>query len=105
MIVRLTFCKFLPQHIAEAKRIYKEEITPIVKRQKGNMGIKLLEPADKKDDFISITEWKTLQDAEAYHTTGAYKKLISKLDGFFLKEPTLKTYTVEKISEPLQHLL
>ena len=97
MIVRLTFCKFLPERIAEAKKIYNNEVAPVVKKQKGNLDCRLLEPSDKADDYISVTEWKTKQDAEAYHTSGTYKKLVSKLDGFFMKQPELKTYTVEEI--------
>lgn len=96
MIVRLTFCKFIPERIAEARKIYNDEIASVVKKQKGNIGCRLLEPASKTDDYISVTEWKTKADADNYHTGGVYKKLVSKLDGLFVKQPELKTYTVEE---------
>ena len=105
MIVRLTFCKFLSERIAEAKKVYNNEIVPVVKRQKGNLGCRLLEPSGKADDYISVTEWKTKEDADAYHTVGTYKKLVSKLDGLFMKQPELKTYTVEEIRVPVVDLL
>ena len=34
MFVRLTFCKFLPEKINEAKRIFTKEIMPAVRKQK-----------------------------------------------------------------------
>ena len=105
MIVRLTFCKFQPDRIAEAKRIYTEEVIPAIKKQKGNMGVRLLEPADKADDYISVTEWKTQADADAYHTGGLYKTLVNRLKDFFVKQPELKVYTAQEILEPSSHLL
>lgn len=105
MIIRFTFCKFLPERIVEAKRVYKEEIVPAVKKQKGNMGVRLLEPADKTDAYISVTEWKTKADADAYHTSGVYKNLVSKLEGFFVEQPELKTYSAEEVMEPTPHIL
>jgi heme-degrading monooxygenase HmoA len=105
MIVRLTFCKFAPERIAEAKKIYTNEVIPIVKKQQGNKGIRLLEPMNKTDDYVSLTEWKTKADADAYHTGGVYRELVKKLEDFFVKPPELKTYTVEEILEPASHLL
>jgi quinol monooxygenase YgiN len=92
MVVRLTFCKFLPDKITEAKRIYNQDIVPVAKKQKGNLRIFLLEPVDMADDFISVTEWKSKEDADAYHTSGIYKSLVNKLEKFFMKEPTIKVY-------------
>ncbi|MGV3530013.1 MAG: putative quinol monooxygenase [Flavisolibacter sp.] len=96
MHVRLTFCKFLPDRIKEAKRIYKHEILPSVKKLKGNLDAHLLEPSDASDDFISITEWKTIADAEAYESSGLYKSMVNKLEGLVMKEPVSKTFTTEE---------
>ena len=35
MFVRLTFCKFLPDKINQARKIYTEEVIPAVRKQKG----------------------------------------------------------------------
>jgi hypothetical protein len=56
MIVRLTYCKFSPDSIDAAITIYNNEIVPVAKAQNGNLGIRLIEPVDKSDDFISISE-------------------------------------------------
>lgn len=95
MFVRLTFCKFSPEAIAEVKEIYRQDIAPVVKQQKGNLGILLLEPVDKADDFVSVSRWSSKADADAYDNTGLYKSLIGRLSGFFTKEPVLRSYEAE----------
>ena len=99
MFVRLTFCKFLPEKLSEARKLYIEEIMPTVRKQKGLLNIRFLEPVNKTEDYISLTEWETKADAELYEATGLYKKLVNKLEPFFTKQPELKTYTVEEILE------
>ena len=99
MFVRLTFCKFLPDKINEARKIFNEEIIPTVRKQKGLLNIRFLEPTEKTGDYISISEWATKADADMYDNSGVYRKLVSKLEPFFTKQPELKTYTVEEIFE------
>jgi heme-degrading monooxygenase HmoA len=96
MFIRMTFCKFLPERIHRARTIFNEEIMPAVRKQKGNLSIRLLEPTNRTDDFISISEWKTLADAEAYEASGTYQRLVGRLEPFFIKQPELRTYNVEE---------
>ena len=97
MFVRLTFIKFSPEALNEAKRIYKQEVIPAVRKQKGNVNIRLLEPTELSDDFISVTEWESKADAEAYDASGLYKQLVSRLKDHFTKPAVLKTYTAEEV--------
>ena len=99
MFVRLTFCKFMPEKINEARKIFTEEIVPTVRKQKGLIDVRFLETTVKMEDFISLTEWKTKEDADAYDNNGIYKKLVNKLEPFFAKKPELKTYKVEEVFE------
>lgn len=100
MYVRLTYVNFLPDKTEEAKRIYNNEIAPVVKRQKGNLDCRILEPVDKADDYISLTSWDNKEDAEAYDSNGTYKQLVDSIRRFFSKEPVLKVYSAESILEP-----
>lgn len=99
MVVRLTYISFLPEKAEQARRIYNEEILAVVKRQKGNLDCRLLEPADKKDDYISMTSWETSEDANAYDSSGVYKELVDKVRNDFSKDPVLKVYTAENVLE------
>lgn len=99
MFVRLTLCKFLPEKINEARKIYHEDIMPALRKQKGLLHVRFLEPTDKSGDYISITEWATKADAELYDSSGMYKKLVAKLEAYFIKQPELKTFIAEEIFE------
>jgi heme-degrading monooxygenase HmoA len=99
MIVRLTFISFLPQNVQQAKRIYNEQVVPVVRKQKGNLDCRLLEPVEKADEYISMTTWETKADADAYHSSGTYKDLVEKVRKDFAKDPVLKVYTTESILE------
>lgn len=99
MIVRLTYLSFLPENLAQAKRIYSEQVVPVVRTQKGNLDCRLLEPMDKTDEYISMTTWETKADADAYHSSGTYRDLVEKVKKDFAKDPVLKVYTTESILE------
>jgi quinol monooxygenase YgiN len=104
MFVRLSFCKFIPGKTREAKKIFQEEIVPAIRKQKGNIQVRLLEPTDKSEDFIAYSEWKTRADAEAYVSSGAYKKMVGKLEAYFTKFPELKTYLADEVLVKTDHL-
>lgn len=99
MIVRLTYLSFLPQNLNQAKRIYSEQVVPVVRSQKGNLDCRLLEPLEKDDDYISMTTWESKADADAYESSGTYRELVEKVRKDFAKDPVLKVYTTESILE------
>ena len=59
MHVRLTYFGFKPEKLQELKKFYNETAIPTLKQQKGNVECRLLEPIDKKDDYISMTTWRS----------------------------------------------
>jgi heme-degrading monooxygenase HmoA len=97
MFARLTYNKVLPQNAALLHRIYNEEIIPAVRRHDGLIHIMLLEPTEKGEDFISVTEWESQKAAEAYERSGAYGKVVAKIRDLTTKEPVLRTYTVDTV--------
>ena len=99
MYVRLTYLKFLPGKIDEAKKLYYDELAPVVRKQKGNIDCRLLEPVDKNDDYISMTFWDNQEDADAYHSSGVYKQLVDRVRDAFANPPVLKVYSALGIFE------
>ena len=95
MFVRLTYFGFKPEKLQELKKFYNETAIPTLKQQKGNLDCRLLEPIDKKDDYISMTTWERREDADAYENKGVYKKLVDQVRPFFSKEPVLRVYQTE----------
>ncbi len=97
MFVRLTFINFSPEEKDAVKRIFNEEIVPVLRKQKGLKNVRLLEPANSQDDYISMTEWESKADADAYENSGTYKELLEKVKDKLTKKAELKTYTVETV--------
>lgn len=99
MVVRLTYFNFSAGKIEELKKFYNEVAIPTLRKQKGNIECKLLEPVNKNDEYISMTTWESQEDADAYQAKGVYKDLVDQVRKFFTKEPTLRVYRVEGILE------
>ena len=73
MFVRLTFCKFLPEKINEARKIFTDEIIPTVRKQKGLVNIRLFEPVDKISDYISSVNGTLHKMQKCITTVGCTK--------------------------------
>jgi quinol monooxygenase YgiN len=103
MFARLTFINIKPERLEDVKKIYNEEVFPVIKQQKGNIGAWLLEPTINGDDFISLTEWVSEADARAYETNGTYKMMIEKIKDMYTIKPMVKTYNIaeNKIVAPI----
>ena len=99
MFVRLTFFGFKPEKVQELKKFYNEVAIPTLKKQKGNIDCRLLEPLNEKDDHISMTTWERREDADAYHSNGTYTNLVDQVRPFFSKDPVLRVYESEDVME------
>jgi heme-degrading monooxygenase HmoA len=96
MWVRLTFVKAKPEKMDEARKIYYEEIVPIVKKLKGNIDMFLLESADEEGEVISFLSWDSKEDGDAYESSGTYAEMLNKVKHAFAGPPTLKSYEVKR---------
>jgi heme-degrading monooxygenase HmoA len=92
--IRLTYFKIQPEKIAEMKKIYYDEIIPVVREQWGNVDIFLLEPVDKEDEFISCTMWESQADGDIYEASGVYGEAVDKISHTFDGPATLKSYEI-----------
>ena len=99
MVVRLTHFGVSPEKVEAMRKLYTDEAIPVVRSQKGNLDCRLLEPVNRNDDFISMTVWDNQEDADAYESTGTYKRLVDKVRGLFSGDPTLKVYHAEGVVE------
>jgi quinol monooxygenase YgiN len=96
MYARITFIDVAPEHAKEVRAIYKREIVPVVREQKGHVNIMLLEPTDPAEQHVSLTTWKSKADADDYEASGTYRTLVDKIKGLYRSKPTLKTYNIEE---------
>jgi quinol monooxygenase YgiN len=95
MWVRLIEIKIKPDKTDEIRKIYNEEIVPVVKAQKGNMDIFLMESVDREGAMISFTSWQSKEDGDAYEEGKTYMKMFNKVKHTFADTPTLWSYEVK----------
>jgi heme-degrading monooxygenase HmoA len=92
--VRLTYFKLQPEKVEEMKKIYHEEIVPMVRDQWGNVDIFLLEPVEEEDEFISCTMWESQADGDIYEASGVYGEAVEKIRHTFMGPETLMSYNI-----------
>jgi heme-degrading monooxygenase HmoA len=95
--VRLTFGKVISGKADELRKIYYEELVPVIKAQKGNVDIFLLESVETEGDMISYNAWESKEDGDAYESSGTYQEMLDKVKHTFAEPTTLKSYKVKKL--------
>ncbi len=95
MFARLTIFQGKSDKIDEAIKIYKENVVPAAKSQKGFRGIYLL--TDRKTGKgISMSLWDSEDDAIANQQSGYYQEQVGKFKDvdFFTAPPVREGYEV-----------
>jgi heme-degrading monooxygenase HmoA len=77
----------------EAINIFKENVMPATKEQKGFSGMHLLTDPDTSK-FISITIWETENDMIAGESGGYLQEQLDKIATLFVGPPTIQHYVV-----------
>jgi quinol monooxygenase YgiN len=94
--VRLTFGKVKLDKADELRKIYYEELAPVVKAQKGCVDIFMLESVETEGDLISFTSWESKADGDAYEASGTYQDMLNRAKHTFAAPVTLKSYVIKK---------
>jgi heme-degrading monooxygenase HmoA len=103
MWVRLTFLRLEPADIAAARALYhSEEISGVIRKQPGYRFHHLLESVDRPGEVISLTAWRSQDDAITYEQSGVYERLLRRFGEWFalpasegaVAVPRLESYEV-----------
>jgi heme-degrading monooxygenase HmoA len=93
MYARVVSMEMLPMDVAEAVRIYRHEVVPSAKEERGFRGaLLLMDPPT--GEGISISLWASEEDMHASEVSGFYHKKLTKLDKMFISTPVRKHYEV-----------
>jgi len=65
-IVRIIYVSFPPDQAEKARQNWKEKCAPLMIRQSGCMSEELLSCIDNPGEFISYSEWDSLENIEKY---------------------------------------
>lgn len=94
MFARLTTMSIKIDRIEDGIAIYRKSVIPAAKQQKGFMGAYLLSERST-GKAISITLWKTEEDAVANEKNLYYQEQLVKFIELFQSPPLREGYTVE----------
>ena len=72
------------------------EVAPVIRMQKGNKQVLLLEPAEGSDEFISFSLWESEADIKAFESSAEYPAVIGRLKEIVSKPPVQKYYLVNE---------
>ena len=93
MFARVSIIQVKSDKIDEATKIYRENVTPARKAQKGSRGGYLL--TDRKTGKgMAITLWDSEEDAIANEQSGYYQEQINKFKDVFTAPPVREGYEV-----------
>ncbi len=79
LFVRIVSPQIRPGKIDEFKRVFNEEVIPVLRAAEGCLYAALTENANDPDHPISLTIWNSLHDAEKYEASGSFKSLTEKV--------------------------
>ena len=75
MFMRILQLNLNPDYIQEFKKFYEDTVEPRLQDVDGCLFASLIKSKPDKDEFISLTFWKTQQQAENYETSEVFKNL------------------------------
>ena len=93
MFARLTIVQMKEDKVGEAINIYKDNVVPAAKSQKGYKGAYLLTDRDTGEG-MSITIWDTEEDAMANEQSGYYQEQVARFKDIFIAPPAREGYEV-----------
>ena len=79
LFVRIVSPHVRPGMIEEFKRVYRDEVIPVLRAADGCLYAALTENANDSEHPISLTIWNSLLDAERYEASGIFKSLTAKV--------------------------
>ena len=83
MFMRILQLPVNPDSIDEFKTFYEETVEPKLQTVDGCLFASLIKSKPDKDDFISLTFWKTQKQAENYENSDVFKTLLDQARTFF----------------------
>jgi heme-degrading monooxygenase HmoA len=92
MIARMIYVKVAPEQIQEAIEDWKKVCAPIMISQPGCLSEELLACNEEPDEFISLSNWESMEAIQAYRTSEAHKRVKHSTRGI-KADVAVKTYT------------
>jgi quinol monooxygenase YgiN len=83
MFMRILQLNLDPKFIEDFKSFYEDTVEPKLQTVDGCLFASLIKSKPDKDEFISLTFWRTQQQAENYENSDVFKNLIDQAKPYF----------------------
>jgi quinol monooxygenase YgiN len=93
MFTRIVEVTVRPESRDTLINLLNNEVLPTLRKEKGFVDSVGLTSPENGNQLLSITFWKTRQDADTYHQN-TYPRLLSLLNPHITHPPTIRTYDV-----------
>jgi len=93
MIARLIYVKVAPDQIKEALDDWKNVCAPLMISQPGCLSEELLACNEQPDEFISLSNWESMEAIHAYRHSEAHERVKHSTRGI-KADVIVKTYRV-----------
>ena len=94
MFTRIVECNVKPGKKDEFSNKLRNEALPILQKQPGFVDLIELVSESDPEQIVSISFWRSKEDAERYHREG-YNRVLEMLKPHLRQDPTVQTYTVD----------
>ena len=82
MIIRIIFFSTIPADLEKGKKIWDEEMAPLLKKQKGFRKAFRALAQDEPGGGVMVQLWENKEDEEAWRSNPEYQKVISRVETF-----------------------
>jgi heme-degrading monooxygenase HmoA len=94
MYTRFVECRVKPESKDDAINVMRSQILPTLKNSPGFMDLVGLTSDTDTNVLVTISFWKTKQDAERYYRDH-YPHNLNLIRTYLIGEPTLRTFNVD----------
>lgn len=94
MFVRLTYFSIPPERAEDLKKIYYDDVAPVIRQQMGIIDVMLMVPGHSDDEYISCSIWKNDEYTKTFEESDAYPEVFNKIKAMTIGAPHQKYYTI-----------
>lgn len=98
MYMRLVQVKVKPDRLGEQRRMYDEEVIPVLQKVPGCLFANLIESEHHPGECISMTLWHSREEAEQYERSGTFHELLRRASPFLAESSEWKIHLSEDLT-------
>jgi heme-degrading monooxygenase HmoA len=96
MIIRIIFFSTTPDSLKEGKKIWDNEMAPLIKKQKGFYKAYRADAQDEPGGGVMVQLWDSKEDEEVWRSNPEYKEIIRKVETFIPELRLERDFEVDK---------